>query len=103
MAAIYTMAMVINMAMIIGLSERCQAGSPNGVGFGLAPNRRSPKRPSGPRPSGVQPEEGSWARIRNHDSGGHRNEIPHGGRSDCRGFSSIVGLTCIRKTLAITR
>jgi hypothetical protein len=27
------------------------------VGFGLAPNRRSPKRPSEPRPSGVQPEQ----------------------------------------------
>ena len=32
------------------------------VGFGLAPNRRSPKRPSEPRPSGVHPEEGAVER-----------------------------------------
>ena len=31
---------------------------PNGVGVGLARNRRGPKRPPEPRPSGVHPEEG---------------------------------------------
>ena len=39
---------------------------PNGVGVGLARNRRSPKRPSEPRPSGAHPEEGGvWRRRRN--------------------------------------